>query len=78
MSAGIWLYNEKICEGHECIKDCDKCAYADRVVELEDEEYSKPIQDGVKEQVKCCISNLNTQTQCLDGNGESRSALCHP
>ena len=52
MSAGIWLYNEKICEGHECIKDCDHCSYADRVIELEDEEYSKPIQDGAKEQVE--------------------------
>ena len=52
MSSGIWLYNEKICEGHECIKDCDKCAYADKVIELEDEEYSKPIQDGAKEQVE--------------------------
>lgn len=45
MSAGIWLYNEKICEGHECIKDCDKCSYADKIFELEDEEYRENEQD---------------------------------
>ena len=57
-----WLYNPTVCDNHECIKDCDKCSYADRVIELEDEEYSKPIQDGAKEQkekLKKWLERLN-------------------
>ena len=45
MSAGIWLYNEKICEGHECIKDCDQCSYADQICEMMDEDYPENEQE---------------------------------
>ena len=33
-----WLYNPNVCDGHECIKDCDHCSYSDKVIELEENE----------------------------------------
>lgn len=60
MSAGIWLYNEKICEGHECIKDCDHCSYADKVFEGEEKHYTKTIYetDEQKEKLKKWLQRL--------------------
>lgn len=38
MAGDRWLWNEEICSGHECICDCDHCAWADKVIEAEEEE----------------------------------------
>ena len=31
------LYTSEICDGHECPRDCDKCPWADKVLEAMDE-----------------------------------------
>lgn len=33
----IYLYDEEICDGHLCVKDCDRCPWADKVIEKQAE-----------------------------------------
>ena len=33
----IYLYDEEICEGHLCVKDCDRCHWAEKVMEKQAE-----------------------------------------
>lgn len=36
MAGDRWLYTPEICDGHECIADCDRCGYREEIFEAED------------------------------------------
>lgn len=40
-----WLYREDVCDGHECIADCDSCRWKDKVLEVEGEDKEKMMND---------------------------------
>lgn len=35
-----WMYKAEICDGHECIANCDECLWKEKVLEAEEEIWS--------------------------------------
>lgn len=44
----IYLYDEEICEGHLCVKDCDRCPWADKVIEKQAESEDDDGQEDIR------------------------------